>query len=292
MEHFQTGLKKPGRGRAKKSVEVIEAMHAIAETAQPINGRGVGYKLFTAGRIPGMDRNTMQGVYRLLREAREEGIIPWEWIVDETRELEIASSWDQPERFARDVISQYRRDYWKQQPVKIEVWSEKGTVRGVLAPVLNRYGVGFRVMHGFSSATTVHDVAQGDDSRELIALYVGDYDPSGMFMSEVDLPKRLKKYEGYHVTVERLAINRADLDDLPTFPASDKKDDKRHGWFVSRYGDRCCELDALDPNDLRQLVEDAIKAEIEPTAWKRCITVEKAEQESLEGILRNWKGAS
>jgi hypothetical protein len=27
-------------------------------------------------------------LYRLLKEARERGIIPWSWIVDETRELE------------------------------------------------------------------------------------------------------------------------------------------------------------------------------------------------------------
>ena len=43
-------------------------------------------------------------------------------------------------------------------------------------------------MHGFSSATTVHDVAQDDDGRDLIVLYVGDYDPSGLYMSERDLP--------------------------------------------------------------------------------------------------------
>ena len=62
-------------------------------------------------------------------------------------------------------------------------------MRGVLAPVLDHYAVGFRVMHGFSSATTVHDVAEDDDGRELIVLYVGDFDPSGMFMSEEDLPE-------------------------------------------------------------------------------------------------------
>ena len=80
------------------------------------------------------------------------------------------------------------------------MWSEKGTIRGVLAPVLDEYAVGFRVMHGFSSATTVHDIAQDDDGRELIALYVGDFDPSGMFMSEHDLPTRLDEYDGGHVT--------------------------------------------------------------------------------------------
>ena len=35
-----------------------------------------------------MARSEMARVYRLLLKAREQGIIPWEWIVDETRELE------------------------------------------------------------------------------------------------------------------------------------------------------------------------------------------------------------
>ena len=34
-----------------------------------------------------------QKVWRLLVHAREDGIIPWEWIVDETREPERVSSW-------------------------------------------------------------------------------------------------------------------------------------------------------------------------------------------------------
>ena len=99
----------------------------------------------------------------------------------------------------------YRRDFWNQQPVRVEVWSEKGTVRGVLQPVLDHLAVGFRVMHGFSSGTVVHNIAEDDDGRELIALYVGDFDPSGMFMSEEDLPKRLAEYGGrpYHVAAHR-----------------------------------------------------------------------------------------
>ena len=35
----------------------------------------------------------------------------------------------------------------------------------------------------------------------LIALYVGDYDHSGLFMSEQDLPSRLAEYDGEHVEV-------------------------------------------------------------------------------------------
>jgi hypothetical protein len=230
----------------------------------------------------------MQRVYRLLKEAREEGIIPWHWIVDEAREFERTASWDDPAEFAEAASRQYRRDFWTTQPRRVEVWSEKGTVRGLLAPVLNKYGVGFRVMHGFSSATVVHDIADDGDGRVLVALYVGDYDPSGMYMSEIDLPKRLEKYEGGHVLVWRIALRRPQLGGLPSFPASDKRQDPRYGWFVPLYGDQCWEIDALDPNILRSLVEEAIKEEIEPDAWERLETVNRAERESLREVLTAW----
>src|SRR5687768_12115457 len=163
-EYFETRSKK-GRGMAKQSLELIEAMYDIAEAAQPITGRGVGYKLFTAGMIPSMAKSDMQRVYRLLKEARERDIIPWGWIVDETRALERVPSWDNPEEYVEVVGRSYRRDFWTLQPSRLELWSEKGTIRGVLAPVLDRFGIGFRVMHGFSGATTVYDVAQDDDGR-------------------------------------------------------------------------------------------------------------------------------
>jgi hypothetical protein len=273
----------------KASLDLIEAMHDKAEAAQPITGRGIGYKLFTAGLIPSMATKEMQRVYRLLRLAREQDTIPWEWIVDETRSLERVSTWDDPEQYARAVARSYRRDFWNQQPIRVEVWSEKGTVRGVLAPVLDECAVGFRVMHGFSSATSVYDVAQDDDGRDLIALYVGDYDPSGLFMSWEDLPTRLDKYGGHHIKVKRIAITREQAGGLPSFPATDKRNDPRYGWFVPRYGKRCWELDAMDPNDLRDCVRAAIEDLIEPIAWARCTLVNKAEQESLRDILKGWK---
>jgi hypothetical protein len=288
-EQIETCSKKV-RGMAQQSLELIERMHAIVEDIQPVTGRGVGYQLFVAHLIASMATKDMARVYRLLKVAREQGIIPWEWIVDETRELERVSTWADPTAYVRAVHRSYRRDFWKQQPVRVEVWSEKGTVRGVLAPILDEYGVGFRVMHGFSGATTVHDVAEDDDGRELIVLYAGDYDPSGMYMSEHDLPDRLAKYGGDHVTLERIALRREHLDDLPSFPASDKKKDPRYRWFVLNHGDRCWELDALDPNDLRAIVEDAIKEQIEPIAWNRCADVEKAERESLRHVLDSWSG--
>jgi hypothetical protein len=250
--------------------------------------KGLEGQLFTAGLIPSMSRSDMQRVYRLLKEAREEGMIPWEWIVDETREIERTSTWADPAAYARAVARSYRRDFWDQQPVRVMVVGEKGTVRGLLRPVLDDFAVGFQVMHGFSSATIVHEISEDDDGRDLIVLYVGDYDPSGLYMSQEDLPNRFAKYDGDHVTLKRIALTREQVRGLPSFPAADKKKDPRYKWFSSNHGDRCWELDAMDPNDLRACVERAIMELIEPVAWQRCEVVNGAEQESLTSILDAW----
>jgi hypothetical protein len=281
-----------GRGRAQQSLDIIKAMHDIAETAQPITGRGVDYKLFSLNLIPSMSKNDMQRVYRLLKEAREEGLIPWDWIVDETRSLEKVATWNDAAAYMRATARDYRRDFWQQQPERVEVWSEKGTVRGLLQPVLDEYAVGFNVMHGFGSATILNDTSQSDDEHPLMILYVGDYDPSGLYMSERDIPERLIRYGGRYVSIRRIALLRDDctlLGRRPAFNVKDKIKDPRTPWFRKTYGQLCWELDAMDPNDLRSRVEDEINEHIEPVAWERCRVVDVAERESMRSFLNNWK---
>jgi hypothetical protein len=277
-----------GRGKSQKSLDLIAAAKEFLADAHPTTIRGVCYRLFVDGVIPSMAKPETDKVSRQLTDAREQGMIPWEWIVDEKRALERLSSWRDPESYVRTVRRSYRRDFWAQQPQLVEVLSEKGTIRGVLQPVLDEYGVGFRVMHGFGSATTIYDIAQAGNGRQLIALYVGDFDPSGMFMSEVDLPKRLERYGGDDVRVTRVALLRSDTTGLPSFPAADKQGDSRFRWFVDRYGDRCWEIDAMHPNDLRSRVEHEIRGLIEPDAWERCERAQEAEQASLESLLDKW----
>jgi len=280
---------KKTRGMNARSWHLINLMFPIVKAAQPITGRGVGYKLFVAKRIKSMSQSDMQRVYRLLKEARESGIIPWSWIVDEAREFERPPAWSNPKEFALAAARQYRRDFWTQQPERCEVWSEKGTVRGVLQPVLDAYGVGFRVMHGFSSATVVHDISDDNDTRPLTALYVGDWDPSGLYMSERDLPSRTADYGGHHVGVRRVALTQDQLDSLTSFSVYDNHRDPRYVWFRENYGIRCWEVDALDPNDLRSCVEAHIQTCIKDRdAWERCEGVNKAERESLHDVLNSW----
>jgi hypothetical protein len=184
--------KRGERGRAQATLDLIDTCIKIIEPCQPISVRGVCYKLFVAGLIDSMAVKNTQKVSRILTEAREEDLIPWEWIVDESRQLERQPRWSDLEEYAKVIERSYRRDFWADQDTRLIVISEKSTVAGVLRPVLDAYGVPFFAAHGFNSATKVHELAQEivDDDRLYQFFYVGDHDPSGMYMSEVDFPGR------------------------------------------------------------------------------------------------------
>lgn len=282
-----------GRGKSAKSLELIQAAVEILREIQPATVRAVCYRLFVAGVIDSMEKKNTSRVSVQLTWAREQSIIPWHWIVDETREAEYVPSWDDPASFARSLSRQYRKDNWAQQTSLVEVWSEKGTMRGTLAPVLQEYGVTFRVMHGFTSATSAYDVAQmieSEEDRETVVFYVGDWDPSGLYMSEEDLPNRLCEYGAEPDRFIRLALTESDVSapHLPSFAATDKHRDPRYRWFIRRYGQQCWELDALSPVVLRDRLEQAIRAEIDWRAWERCRIAEAAEVASLTEVLTTW----
>lgn len=283
-----------GRGKAAKSIKLVAAAQRILEEIQPATVRAVCYRLFVAGLIPSMDRKHVNAVGTQLVWAREQGIIPWDHIVDETREIERVATWNDPEEIIRTAVKSYRKDYWNAQPIRLEVWSEKGTVRGTVAPVLEEFALPFRVMHGFGSATAIHDIADltAEIDRPLVALYVGDFDPSGLYMSDEDLPRRLAKYGG-RVEIVRIALDRDDVgpgSDLPSFALETKANDPRWRWFRQRYGLRCWELDAMSPNDLRQRVREHVEVRLDTDAWQHARRVEAVEEESLGQVLIAWKG--
>lgn len=189
-KHFPVGSNGK-RGKASVTVNALAHMYEIAAETWPITGRGVGYRLLNRGVISTMA--DMGAVYEQLVHAREEELIPWSWIVDETRSLEIGVSYATKKSAYKSLLYNYAHPLWLSQPYDCEIWSEKGTIRGLIKEILDEFRLGLRVFHGYTSATCLHEVAT-DIRRPLIALYVGDHDPSGCDMRESDIPKRLARY--------------------------------------------------------------------------------------------------
>jgi hypothetical protein len=292
------------RGKTAATLTFIDACSSILQEIQPASIRAAAYQLFIRRLLPSMEKTNTNKVSKQLVYAREHGLGPWEWIVDEAREEERLLVWNDIQECVDYTQASYRRDYWLHQPIRVGVWSEKGTVRGTLAPILDAYQVPILVTHGHNSGTLTHDTAMRDqaDHRTWVVLYVGDWDPSGMDMSERDLPERLSRY-GSDVEIIRLAIVADDLTTPPTFDSRAKEEeaerkygagtkkgkDTRRPWFERNYGRTCCELDALNPNELRSRVEQAIIERIDPLAWNRMREIEGAECQSLREIPNTWR---
>lgn len=278
------------RGRGARSERLIAAAFDILKEIQPASVRAVCYRLFVTGLIPNMSKSSTNSVSRLLTIAREKGEINWGWLLDESREAEVTASWSSPDDIIRSAVRQYRRDYWQDQDYRVEVWSEKGTIRGTLHPVLNEYGVTFRVMHGYASATVVNTIADlsNQTDKPLYALYVGDWDPSGKHMSDVDLPGRLDRYGG-DVRIERVALLQDDLASLPSFDVDTKSRDPRYAWFRKNVGTPCYELDAMPPPQLRDRVETEIRSFIDLEKWEHAKSVESVEVESMQDFHKSWQ---
>jgi hypothetical protein len=169
---------------------------------------------------------------------------------------------------------------------------QPATVRGTLGPVLDKFGVTFRVMHGYASATAVNEIAETSvaSDKPLIALYVGDWDPSGKHMSDVDLPRRLREY-GADLAMRRIALERMHMVGLPSFDPESKSSDPRYRWFREHVGTDCYELDALPPPELRACVEGTILGLIDRKAWDHACMVEAVEVASMQDFDRSWQAS-
>jgi hypothetical protein len=104
-------------------------------------------------------------------------------------------------------------------------------------------------------------LAPRDSDKPFIALYVGDWDPSGKHMSDYDLPRRLQEY-GADVKLRRIALESRDLRRLPNFDVETKRQDPRYRWFKKVVYTKCYELDAMSPPELRARVAFMIRAQM------------------------------
>jgi hypothetical protein len=73
-----------------------------------------------------------------------------------------------------------------------------------------------------------------------------------------DITDRLDMFAGGGVKVVRIALNMDQVEEKGPPPNPAKVTDSRFEGYVDRFGESCWELDALDPEYIEQLVEDAI----------------------------------
>jgi hypothetical protein len=267
---------------------LLEAAKAFIDTQWPVTIRQCYYHLVSIQKITRDDtrRSNYKKLSKLLTDARVNGVIPWERIVDRSRNVYQPATWRNPAEWLSDPEN-YRRDPWQDQPNYVEVWCEKDTLAGTLEPITDEFAVYLRPMKGFNSASGFYEIAKElrTIDKLITVFYLGDLDPSGDHM-DVDAVKRVREF-GAEFRFERLAIFKEDIRifRLPILPVNER--DSRAKAFRRKFGKKagCVEVDALPPAELRRRVRDAITDKIDDAAWQRNLEIEKAERAELTRFL-------
>ena len=295
--------KKLGRGISRGTKSLREAILAAFEgTGTPVTVRQMFYLLSVAGAVDKTEAGYRQAQRQLLEMRREE-LIPYHWIADNTRWRRGATVWNTLGECLEHTAKFYRANLWRDVPAYVEIWCEKDALAGVLVPVTQPLNVDLMVARGYSSETFAFEAAQhlvrirgqvsasgALDGKPCFIYYVGDFDPSGWNASET-LERKLLEFvgaDGIGVHFERLAVNPEQASHLPSRPT--KEADTRTRGFYERFGNgtESVELDAIPPDDLRDMVFGAINRHLPYTALIDIEREEEAARETLAKIAKSW----
>jgi hypothetical protein len=135
-----------------------------------------------------------------------------------------------------------------------ELWLEKDSLRALLEKLAMRYRISVVVQRGFASRSMLRDAIKRAKERGVRKIFlVLDFDPSGLCIEEVN-----QREMG--IEMIRVALTHQQAKVL--FPRKVKRRDTRARKYLIKYGDRCWEVEALEPRQLLQIVEQTLRREV------------------------------
>jgi hypothetical protein len=275
------------RLRADTAVIYGAIVRAFIDAGYPQTVRQLFYKLTSYGVVPKTENGYGRVCYHSLK-MRQLGILPYQWLADNTRWMRKSPSYDDIGEFLQYSRDAYRRSIWNNQDAYVEVWLEKDALAGVLIDITNPYDVPLMVTRGYSSATYAYEaaceiVARQEAGKVPYIYYFGDYDPSGLDIPR-DLLNKLQSH-GAFPTFEIVAVQKDQIAAwrLPTRPTK-RSDSRAKGWEGESV-----ELDAIPANQLRVLCQDVIQQHIDPRLLHETQRVERLERESLAAVVANFR---
>ena len=225
----------------------------------------------------------------MVRDGRLAGLIDWDGIEDRIANLQSPSRWDSPEEIIRAAAEDYHIDMWANQPYRPEVWIEKeALVRMIERPCVD-LDVPFLCCRRYNSTSEMWRAAMRlrtatGHSQSAVILYLGDHDPSSLDMSR-DLGGRLAMFAGAKVDVRRLALNLDQIQQYNPPPNPVRIKEGRHAAYAEQFGPDCWELDALEPQVIIGLVQEAIGELRDDALWRSALEREAAERQQLHDMI-------
>jgi len=188
----------------------------------------------------------------------------------------------------KEWMESYHKNRWENQPIYPEIFIEKKALQGVFQDVCRNWDIALGACKGYPSLTFLHESykrfrdATYEDKRPVI-IYFGDYDPSGE-----DIPRSIQENLarfGVDVEVQRIALMEDQVIAWKLSPAPTKVGDSR----TAKWGGLGqVELDAVRPEKLMELLEEAITEIFDPDLHEELLKQEEVERVVYKKELKKF----
>lgn len=259
-----------------------ENLRDIVAAMKPMTVRQVFYQATVRGIVEKSEAGYTK-VQSDLVQMRRSGTLPYDWLADNTRWQRKPDTYDSIEEALRETARLYRKRLWSDAGAYVEVWLEKDALSGVVYPITDIYDVPLMVARGYASLSFLHNAADYINSVSVptFIYHLGDYDPSGVNAGEKIEQTLREMAPKADITFRRIGVTPEQIHewDLPARPT--KTSDSRAKGFSSL----SVELDAIEPDLLRTIVERAIQKHLPPEQFKVLIAAEESERELITSMV-------
>lgn len=243
-------------------------------------------------------KNTIKNYKRLgdmVNHGREAGLISWTAFEDRNRTVYGTNPVEDPMALTDGIEHRLILDCWRDQPTYLEVFVEKDSLGPIVARPANKWRASHMACKGYLSASQAWRAGQRfksaiDEGKRAVLIHVGDHDPSGQDMTR-DNHVRLNMFAEAGVEINRVALNMDQILERNPPPNPAKVTDSRFRKYVDEFGEDCWELDALEPQELDDIISTTIEGYVDKKLWDKTMAREKKERGGVkqfyEGVARH-----
>ena len=271
----------PRKRRTNDELDVLDAaIIAAVDADAPVSLRGVYYRVVSAGAIDKTETG-YKAIGRRLLKLRRNRRVSYADITDGTRWITAPTTYDSVEDALRETARSYRRALWSHAEHRVQVFSEKDAISGVILPITDRWDVPIGVLRGYVSETFAWQVARSlDPRRSHVLVQLGDHDPSGVG-AWADFSQKVAAFtDAVEVEFIRLAVTAGQIEllNLPTRPTK-RSDTRAKNWVGGSV-----EVDAIPAAVLRSMLDQFIESYVDSHQLAVLEVAEADERRVLERI--------
>jgi len=304
-----------------------EFLPTVYQRYGALNARQYAYRAEAKGIIDTSrgKKKPFDYVNKILTELREKGVLPWSAVLDSSRDFRpyIVKSSEDPDEHVKSEVKWFKEfpkrfdlPRWQYQPVVPVIFTEKEGLIPYFEMITEDRAVSIYAQKGQAGKSHLHEVVLPwmlrlvVDGKKVKMLYLGDCDDEG-FQIPLTLLLTIKRWTGgspqfdihdlyprvpseiYHkgslIAFERVALSpqqvqKYNLSRLAINPKS---------TIARKFVDFKCELEALDPDILRRLIEEAIDRTWDDNAERKRVEKVKEMREEIkkqiDRLTKEWK---